>query len=70
MLLSQLLLLRYTKVFSEFVGNINTYGLKEEIKKVPTKLKVARDGDWTGSSSESVRRDVGKELRILCTGVS
>jgi len=45
-----------------FVGNINIYGSKEEIKKeVLMKLKAVREGGWIGSSSESVGGDVSVE---------
>ena len=45
-----------------FVGNINIYGSKEEIKKeLLTKLRVARNGGWIASSSESVAKDISVE---------
>lgn len=45
-----------------FVGNIDIYKSKEEIKKeVLQKLKVAKDGGWIVSSSESVGGDVSVE---------
>jgi len=45
-----------------FVGNVNIYGPKEEIKrKVLKKLKISKGGGWIASSSESVGNDVSIE---------
>lgn len=42
-----------------FVGNINIYESKEKIKEqVFKKLKIAKEGGWIASSSESVGEDV------------
>ena len=58
-------IIKLTEKYGEklaFVGNIDIYKSKEEIKReVIEKLKVAKKGGWIVSSSESVGEDVSIE---------